>query len=394
MKRLSSIILPCITIVTLATLLLLSSTGASAAAPQRQHNSCGVWSTVSSPNPGTSYNSLNGVAAISANSIWAVGSHGNGNGSLTLIEHWNGTQWKVVPSPNVNNSLTDSLSGAIAIAANNIWAVGGYNDASNNALTLIEHWNGTKWSIVPSPNVASLSNGLSAISAVSATDIWAVGNASGNNGFQPLIEHWNGTNWTIATSTGTGQLTGVAAIASNNAWAVGNISSPNLIQTLVEHWNGTTWSVVSSSGPGGAYNTLNGVAAISANNLWAVGDDAMNITPHTDYLPLIEHWNGTSWSVVNSPMTGNSDLLNGIAAVSASSIWAVGVYRTSLDPQGPYFTLIEHWNGTSWSVVNSPSPGSTASDLLAVARVPATHNVWSVGFTQGSIYQTLTEFRC
>ena len=287
MKRLSSIILPCITIVTLATLLLLSSTGASAAAPQRQHNSCGVWSTVSSPNPGTSYNSLNGVAA------------------------------------------------------NNIWAVVGYNDASNNALTLIEHWNGTKWSIVPSPNVASLSNGLSAISAVSATDIWAVGNASGNNGFQPLIEHWNGTNWTIATSTGTVQLTGVAAIASNNVWAVGNISSPNLIQTLVEHWNGTTWSVVSSSGPGGAYNTLNGVAAISANNLWAVGDDAMNITPHTDYLPLIEHW-----------------------------------------------------NGTSWSVVNSPSPGSTASDLLAVARVPATHNVWSVGFTQGSIYQTLTEFRC
>ena len=188
MKRLSSIILPCITIVTLATLLLLSSTGASAAAPQRQHNSCGVWSTVSSPNPGTSYNSLNGVAAISANSIWAVGSHGNGNGSLTLIEHWNGTQWKVVPSPNVNNSLTDSLSGVIAIAANNIWAVGGYNNASNNALTLIEHWNGTKWSVVNSPSPGSIASDPLAVARVPVThNVWSVGFTLGSI-YQTLME--------------------------------------------------------------------------------------------------------------------------------------------------------------------------------------------------------------
>jgi hypothetical protein len=397
MKRLSTIILPGIILIVLSVFLLTGWTGASAATlPERIRHTgtCGVWKTVASPNVGTSYNTLSGVAAISARNVWAVGSYGNGNGSLTLVEHWNGKKWKVVASPNVNGSLADSLSGVVAIAANNIWAVGGYNDTSNNGQTLIEHWNGTSWSIVPSPNVPSVGNGLAAISAVSATDIWAVGTISGNTGFQTLIEHWNGTKWSITSSTGSGQLSGVAAIASNNVWAVGSVSIPNLVQTLIEHWNGTSWSVVNSSGPAPLINRLNGIAALSANNIWAVGDDTNSPAPSAEYAPLVEHWNGSAWSVVTSPVAGTSDFVNGIAAVSASNIWAVGDYRTSVDPFGPYFTLIEHWNGAAWEVVKSPSPSSMASDLSAVARIPATHKVWAVGFIQGSIDQTLTEFRC
>jgi hypothetical protein len=397
MKHLRAVILPGIAVVTLVVLALSGSTGASAAIlPQHTHGpaTCGVWSKVASPNVGTSTNFLNGVAAISSTDVWAVGDYGNGNGGLTLVEHWNGTHWKVVASPNVNNSLSDSLSGVAAIAANDVWAVGSYRDASNTQQTLIEHWNGAQWSIVQSPNVQSLFNVLAAISPVSAKDIWAVGNASGGNGFQPLFEHWNGAQWSIVQSQGTGGLSGVAAIASNDVWAVGAISGNN-IQTLIEHWNGSTWSVVSSSGPGVAINNLNGIAAISANNVWAVGDDADSGAPSAQYRPLIEHWNGSSWSVVTIRMRGTSDFINGISAVSASNIWAVGFYRTSLDPNGPYFTFIEHWNGSAWSVVKSPSPGSENNGLAAAARVPATSSVWAVGFKQSNgIYQTLTEFYC
>ena len=130
--------------------------------------------------------------------------------------------------------------------------------------------------------------------------------------------------------------------------------------------------------------------------MWAVGDDTNSPAPSAEYAPLVEHWNGSTWSVVASPVTGTSDFVAGIAAVSASDIWAVGYYRTSLDPYGPYFTLIEHWNGSAWSIVTSPSPGSMASDLLAVARIPGTQEVWAVGETVGNnnIYHTLTEFRC
>jgi len=395
MKHLNIAMVPYISVLTFAAFFLTGLTGVSAAIlPQHAHRAkpCGAWSQVSSPNVGTSYNTLNGVAAISAHNVWAVGAYGNGHGSFTLVEHWTDTQWQVVASPNVKGSLSDSLSGIVAITANNIWAVGGYNNASNNSQTLIEHWNGSGWSIVSSPNVSSVANSLAAISAVSATDIWAVGTVSGNSGFQTLMEHWNGIHWSIVSSSGTGQLAGVAAIASNNVWAVGSVSGTNGIQTLIEHWNGRAWSVVSSSGPGLAINTLNSVAAISASNIWAVGEDTNSSAPSAEFNPLIEHWNGSNWSVVKSPLQGTSDSLKGIAAVSSSNIWTVGDYRSGIDPMGPYFTLIEHWNGSAWKVIKSPSPGSIVSDLAAAARVPATRSVWAVGYIQDSISQTLTAF--
>src|SRR5437867_3773452 len=88
---------------------------------------------------------------------------------------------------------------------------------------------------------------------------------------------------------------------------------------------------------------------------------------------------------VKSPLQGTSDFLNGIAAVSSSNIWTVGDYRSGIDPMSPYFTLIEHWNSSAWKVVNSPSPGSIASDMAAAARVFATRSVWAVGYIEDTI---------
>ena len=194
MKRLSIVIFPSIAVVALAALFLrgwAEAPVATVAQFTRGSSVCGVWSTVASPNVGTSTNFLNGVAAISAKNVWAVGTEGNGNGGFTLVEHWAGTQWKVVASPNVHGSTSDSLSGVAAVAANNIWAVGNYNDASNSQQTLIEHWNGTNWSIVPSPSKGQLYG----VTALAANNVWAVGSFAGmsTNGYQTVIEHWNGT---------------------------------------------------------------------------------------------------------------------------------------------------------------------------------------------------------
>ncbi|HCI82803.1 MAG TPA: hypothetical protein DHW02_24290 [Ktedonobacter sp.] len=401
MKRLRIVIFPSIAVVVLAALLVAGWQSASAVSGQHgpqlvlHKRACGSWSVVASPNVGTSSNFLSGVAALSAKNVWAVGSEGNGHGGFTLVEHWTGSKWKGVASLNVKGSLSDSLSGVAALATNNIWAVGSYFDASNVQHPLIEHWNGTSWSIVSSPS-GGLLNG---VAAFAANNIWAIGSTTGSsvNGYVTLIEHYNGTSWSVVpgSSVSGGQLFGVTALATNNVWAVGNVAvNGNLIQTLIEHWNGTSWSVVSSSGPGLASNTLSSVASLAANNIWAVGDDTNSVGPSAQYVPLVEHWNGTSWSVVSSPVQGTSDLINGIAAVSANNLWAVGDYRSGLDPQGPYYTLIEHWNGTSWSVVTSPSPGVDASDLSSAASVPKTSSVWSVGFTQDVSYQTLTEYYC
>ena len=237
--------------------------------PQQTRHSCGVWSSVPSPNVGTSTNFLNGVAAISIQNVWAVGAYGNGHGGLTLVEHWNGTQWNVVASPNVKGTLSDSLSGIVAITANNIWAVGGYNNASNNSQTLIEHWNGSGWSIVSSPDAGTNFNALEDISVLSSNDIWAVG----YSGDTPA---------------------GVA-------------------RSVTQHWDGSTWSIVPSPNAGTSTNYLYGVAAVSSNDVWAVGEY---------YIPSPGKWN-TAWVRDMAYATGQS--LNLLAHGYSLSIWLSNV---------------------------------------------------------------------
>ena len=360
------------------------TTAYAAASPTWQR--CTTWNRVPSPNVGTKNNILNGIAAISTKDAWAVGYYGSGRIALTLIEHWNGKSWNVVASPNAKGSVYNELVGIAALSAKNIWAVG-YYTTSNNQYPLIEHWNGKSWSIVSSPAPSSTS--LRVISAISATDIWAVGSG--------LIEHWNGKSWSIVPNPGSnGGFSAIAAISSNSVWAVGVRPGPQGgALTLIEHWNGKNWSVVKSPSPG-LINILSGITAISANNVWAVGTYADSFSPHAADRSLIEHWNGKSWSLISSPLQGFYDHLQSITAISARDIWVVGYYTDNDPAGGLYTTLTEHWDGSAWHVVKSPSPGSLTNSLLAVTHIPATKSVWAAGFIQNEdlAFQTLTIFHC
>src|SRR5207253_3187946 len=137
---------------------------------------CGTWSVVKSPNVGGSRPSLGAVAAVSKSDVWAVGLHYSNNGSFpsrTLIEHWNGTSWSIVPSPNPGKF--SQLYKLAAVSANDIWAVGRFNTGNSILQTLIEHWNGTSWSVVKSPSPGSFDNALVGVAVVSTNDVWAVG---------------------------------------------------------------------------------------------------------------------------------------------------------------------------------------------------------------------------
>jgi hypothetical protein len=71
----------------------------------------------------------------------------------TLIEHWNGAAWSIVPSPNSGSTDNDTLVGVVAISASDAWAVGTIITSGSNAgQVLIEHWDGSSWSIVPGGN--------------------------------------------------------------------------------------------------------------------------------------------------------------------------------------------------------------------------------------------------
>jgi erythromycin esterase-like protein len=321
---------------------------------------------------------LKAISAVSANDMWAVGS-----GQGTLTEHWNGTKWSVVKSPNPGSEFND-LNGVAAVTSNDVWAVGSYSDNPQvpDTNTLIEHWNGTKWSVVSSLSPGPYSNTLSAVVAISASDVWAVGISSNGGGNLTLIEHWNGSTWSVVSSpspNSNATLNGAVAISTNNVWAVGYTFGSGFSggsqQTLIEQWNGSAWNVVSSPSPGSSNNLLNGVAAVSASDVWAVGFQQNSGGVQQT---LIEQWNGSSWSVISSPSPSSfSNTLTNIAAVSASGVWAVGSQDNSgYLPQ----TLIEQWNGSSWSVVSSPNVGSYNNQLWGVVAF-SPNLAWTVGFT-------------
>src|SRR5579872_3965721 len=125
------------------------------------------WRIVASPNVGNVGSQLTSVAAVTASSIWSVGYYYTPvYATRTLVEYWNGSTWKLVASPD-NGTDINQLNGVAAVSANDVWAVGYYRNG--HFRTLIEHWDGTQWSIISSPNLGSGDNQLEAITAFSAS---------------------------------------------------------------------------------------------------------------------------------------------------------------------------------------------------------------------------------
>ena len=328
---------------------------------------------------------LSGVAATSSGNAWAAGLQYDGTVDQTLAEHWNGTAWKVVSTPDPGGSTNPaSLSGVAATSAANAWAAGGYCNGTAE-VTLVERWNGSTWkqAASPSPGVASQ---LTAVAATSATSAWAVGDYETKSTTKTLTEQWNGTAWKQVPSPspdasvkGGALLYGVAATSAKNAWAVGNYYDPTSQKTLtlILHWNGTAWKQVPSPSPGSVgLDFLSGVAATSTASAWAVGEYYNG----SAYQTLVLRWNGTAWKQVPSPNPGGSsegNSLSAVAATSANNAWADGIYVNSA---GGGVTLILHWNGSAWTHVPSPTlgPPFPGDDLSGVAATSAT-NAWAAG---------------
>jgi hypothetical protein len=344
-----------------------------------------AWTIVPSANPAGSAPTLLSVSADTSTDAWAVGEVFNAatRHYLTLAERWNGTAWGVTSTP--NPSTDEWLNGVAAVSPTSAWAVGFQNNSSWVAnRTLIEHWNGTTWSTVPSPNPSTGYDDLWGVYAASPSDVWAVGRASSASGGQTtLAEHWNGTSWKVVPSpnaTSYNDFHRVFGSSSTDVWAVGTAynSAGSVDAPLVEHWNGSAWRIVPSPALGDSY--LRGGWATSASDAWIVGEwdsPAPVYTPHV----LLYHWDGASWKSVTSP-SGPGYEFDGVTAKSPTDAWISGV-RTSGNTT---LTLIEHWNGTSWSVVPSPNKNTTGSainELNAITMLP-TGLVWAVGDATGA----------
>lgn len=368
------------------------------------------WTTLPSPNAGTISNWLYGVAAVSPDDAWAVGQSLRTQGSQSVILHWDGLQWSEVPAPNPNWN-ENALYAVSGIDANDIWAVGAQPPHYNAPITL--HWDGVSWNVVSNPQTPIgeyAPNSLFAVDGTSSGDVWAVGSYRNNSWSRTLIERWDGSEWSIVPSAdgnlaGDNELTGVAALSENDAWAVGwyldNGGTGNQLP-LIQHWDGTAWSQVAAPRPQPvpADYKLYGVARSSPGNLLAVGSqaiDTQNVGPYvvrysdpcitpsptttaspptstatsTPVAPC-----STGWSALTSPNVGSSDnILSAVDSSSAFDGWAVG-YSVSGSTKR---TLALRWNGSQWTGVNTPNSGAGDNRLAGVAALSLT-DAWAVGY--------------
>jgi hypothetical protein len=413
--------------VLLATVTLVSVLHARVAAA-----SSPTWAVISSPNeevgspPSPTANQLNGVAAVSATDVWAVGSYEVPSGSSqiaqTLIEHYDGSTWSIVPSPDAlasnGQATTNVLEAVSADSASDVWAVGYYMNLNSFgnlvAQTLIEHYDGSTWSIVPSPDEPTSNsnpNELLAVDAIASNDIWAVGTWRNGSTDETLAIHFDGTAWSVAStpdpSTAGNVLDGVSASGANDVWAVGyenagSGASP-LYQTLAIHFDGTAWSLVATPdqpGSGGAEtsNVLAAIVEISSSDVVAVGTYNAGTSSAPLEQTLVEAYNGTGWSVVaspnatiGSPPTPTANTLLAVAATASNDVVAVGWYESQAGTTLVAQTLIEAYDGTGWSIMASPNTSASSPNTLAGIAAVSASDLWAVGSATTTVNGTSVE---
>ncbi len=388
-------------VIAVAVAVSFAASGALAASPK--------WSVVLPHNSSkTQRNGMDGVSCVATNDCFAVGGYFTGTNPTfqhTEIEKWNGSAWSIVASPNKTGSTIGSniLGGISCVVSNFCMAVGYYTQTGGHPeQTLVEKWNGTAWSIVASPNVGVVSNDLHAVSCVSSSLCFAVGDTiNGSFVTQTLVERWNGSTWTRVTSANRGTastsnfLWGVSCSTATFCMADGYYDAASGEFTLIEKWNGSAWSVVTSPNHSGA-------ASSPADDLWTVSctksvtnfclaaGDYLNAGFHQQ--TLVEKWNGTSWSVLSSPnisTTSNDGLYSGISCPTTTFC----MDSTFTNPNsGHEQTLILEWSGSALSIVPSANTSAAQDNRLQATSCLSSAFCVAVGqYESTSTSQTLAE---
>jgi len=321
-----------------------------------------VWEVVPSVQPDPAGNQLLGVAALSRSLAWAVGAKGPPDApTSTLIERWNGDRWGPVASPN-GGQVTNLLRAVDARTPADAWAVG-ESSSGGKPQPLVVHWDGVAWTLSAVPFLTS-GGALFGVVAIGPDDVWAVGSSGDPTaGLEhALALHWDGLSWTTATlhvGGGRSLLADVSAVSSSDVWAVGYHHNGPLIvrfdgrkwttspiqvpgkldavdaigpdevwagESALLRWDGAEWSVGGTVRTGG---TVTSIAGTDPAGLWAVGVRSVGGTTRS----LVQRFDGTRWALARGPGVQGPDVLTDGSAAPDGSLWAVGYHDV---PQGRF----------------------------------------------------------
>jgi hypothetical protein len=329
-----------------------------------------VWSVQVTPATNTT-SQFDGVACPSASDCLAAGSFVNltTDSDNPLAGQWNGVAWALDMPPMPSGALAGGFSGISCVTSMKCLAVGSYVSGFGVESPLAEVWNGNHWKsqapIFPSGASQAVLSGVACKQQGATPYCVAVGLsqvASGDD--SPLLETWNGSTWSLVSvpepsRSINASLASVACASASACMAIGGFNSVVARGDFADHWNGKTWSLESMPNPTGA-----GLASVScggATTCVAVGSTVDDGASPPDS-PFVEDWNGTTWTIVATPIIAASALLQGVSCTGATVCEAVGL---SYPASGGEQALAERLAAGSWAIQATPEP-STYADLDAL----------------------------
>jgi len=248
-----------------------------------------------------------------------------------LVDQWNGSTWTQGTPINPTGSSQTDFQGITCLSSTWCMAVGFSTDLSSNRIPLTEVWNGTTWIITsnaPLPTGATAAQ-LNGVSCVSGSWCMVAGNQKVGANTVSLAEVWNGTTWSVPPTPnpapGTySDFAGVSCTGSSYCAAVGSYTDGSTNQrNLVASWNGVSWTQNTvPDGPDTANDNLYAVSCFSATSCSAVGDRGT----FSPFSAAALSWNGVSWTVATTPApsTSTSNVLFGVTCQTNWACIAVG----------------------------------------------------------------------
>ncbi len=338
--------------------------------PFVQIESGGTVHDISPSFPGTS-TVVTSVSGLAPNDIWIVGSSQPGNKysdevpSYAFADHWNGSNWQLSALPQVAKTVPGSLYSVSEDAPNDVWTVG-FSGAKGAPTNFLFHWNGSAWTALQEPTANSYLQAVQAFSPLNV--VFLVGSTVRK---APVMQVWNGSSFInnampFQNSGAIASPTFLSGSSVTNLWIAVQVNSPAGQQTGIYHWNGTGFSALPDmkSVSGGNFSVTS-VGAVASDNLWVTGVTSTGRQGKTLIpTPFIEHFNGSSWSVVQITLNGKktSGEIADVTPVSQDTVAFAGITT----PENGFILL---HSGTTVAPLDLGKTGASGFPLWLVVTI-------------------------